>query len=115
MSESFYLCCLAIFLLQGVLLPWLVPCAGVLWYRRNKRMEALRKALPGIPKATVNDSREASEVLLSRLPKLIPLNCQHCGAGVLLQQCDTFCPSCRQRGELPADYAESSSLKAQAK
>jgi hypothetical protein len=101
-----YLCqiCLAIFLLQGILSPLLLIVLGFVWSRQNKKLERLRKQLePALAKNAKPDT-DVNKIL-DRLPKLKPLNCSNCGAGVLLQNDGTLCPNCQKRDPLPADYA----------
>ena len=104
-----YQICVAIFLLQGILLPILVLGAGIAWYRQARRVESLRKKLRLEP---AEPAAELPETLLAGLPKLAPLNCRHCGGAILLRDRDIICPSCQQTGELPPDYAAAMSLKA---
>ena len=114
MFAYFYQLCIVIFLLQGVLSPLLLIFSGVLWFRQSQRLESLKKDLDISREKKIKPS-ETSESILNRLPKLTPLSCADCGAGVLLQETETLCPHCHARGDLPEDYAAAVSLKSQAK
>lgn len=47
------------------------------------------------------------------LPRLQPLNCHTCGAGVLLGETETRCPSCGRRAPVPEDHRIVARLKSQ--
>ncbi len=59
----------------------------------------------------VSKSRDTRQSILENLPKLKPLNCGNCGAGVLLKELGTVCPRCDSRDALPDGYAETIGLK----
>ena len=113
MFEYFYDLCAVVFLLQGVSIPVLLAALYLLWRKRSRQLEDLRKELEAEGRKGVK-SDGLFEALLRRLPKLRPLKCANCGGGVLLRARATFCPYCGTEGELPEDYAEAVSLKARA-
>ena len=43
-------------------------------------------------------------IVAVNLPKLKPINCQSCGAGVPLQEIEMICPNCRTKSKVPEDY-----------
>jgi hypothetical protein len=110
MSAYFYQGCLVVFLLQGVSLPFLPLVSGVLWRRRNRRLESLEKELKLARRKQVKADKTL-ESILKGLPVLRPLNCKNCGGSLLLQESETLCPYCQTRGELPKDYAAAVRLK----
>jgi Zn finger protein HypA/HybF involved in hydrogenase expression len=110
----FYHVCLVIFLLQGISTPFLLLSSGLLWWKQSQRLESLKKELK-LSRGKKIKSDQIFESILNGLPKLRPLNCINCGAGVLLQETGTFCPHCQTRGDLPEDYAAAVSLKSQVK
>jgi hypothetical protein len=114
MFVYFYQVCLVIFLAQGILSPVLIIFSGVSWRRRSRKLEKLRRQIERLRGKEIKiDARYES--ILQSLPKLKPLKCKSCGAGVLLRQTETFCPNCHTRGDLPEDYAATVSLKSQSK
>jgi Zn finger protein HypA/HybF involved in hydrogenase expression len=114
MFAYFYHVCLVIFLLQGISTPFLLVISGVLWWKQSQQLESLKKELEISRREKIKPDK-IFELVLSKLPKLRPLNCINCGAGVLLQETQTFCPHCRSRGNLPEDYVAAVSLKWQVK
>jgi hypothetical protein len=114
MFRYFYQICLVIFLGQGIVLPLLIILAGALWAKQNRRLEALQKELAHARQQEKQTSKRIDRIL-AQLPKLQPLNCAACGAGLLLRESETRCPNCEARGPLPADYAATISLKQQLK
>ncbi|MDI1243376.1 MAG: hypothetical protein PSX80_15800 [bacterium] len=109
----FYHICLAVFLLQGISIPFLVIAAGLAWWKQSARLAQLER---GVSAADRKDKRNgAIESLIERLPNLAPLNCTACGAGVLLHPNETVCPHCGTCGPLPGDYAVAVNLKSQLK
>jgi Zn finger protein HypA/HybF involved in hydrogenase expression len=114
MFAYFYQVCLVIFLLQGFSIPILPIISGVLWLRRSRQLESLEKELNLTRQKNIK-SDKTFELILNGLPKLRPLNCEHCGGSVLLQESTTLCPYCQTRGELPEDYAAAITLKSEVK
>jgi Zn finger protein HypA/HybF involved in hydrogenase expression len=112
MFAYFYQVCLVIFLLQGFSIPILPIISGVLWLRRSRQLESLEKELNLTRQKNIK-SDQTFELILNGLPKLRPLNCEHCGGSVLLQESTTLCPYCQTRGELPEDYAAAITLKSE--
>jgi hypothetical protein len=108
----FYQICLAVFFVQGVTIPLIVLFSGILWWNQNRRLQYLEKLLERIRRKGTSGSTDISK-LLDHLPKLEPLKCISCGAGVLLREADTFCPYCKLPGPMPKDYAPAVSLKQQ--
>ena len=107
-----YHVCLVIFLLQGIATPFLLVISGLLWWKQSRQLESLKKELDLSRQKVIKPAR-IFELILNKLPKLRPLNCINCGAGVLLQTTATFCPHCHARNDLPEDYAAAISLKSQ--
>jgi len=114
MFAYFYQACAAIFILQGVATPFLLLFSGVLWWKQSRRLESLKKDLDSTPGKRLQ-SDQIFELILKALPKLRPLNCISCGAGLVLHKDETFCPHCHSRGDLPEDYAEAGKLKLEVK
>jgi Zn finger protein HypA/HybF involved in hydrogenase expression len=112
MFLSFYLACSAIFLIQGLALPVLVLISGLVWRRQRREIDAFNTELQLAQHENLKSS-PSLDVVLQALPKLQPLMCDHCGAGLLLQETQTFCPHCQKRGGLPEDYAAVTSLRLQ--
>ena len=100
---------LAVFLLQGILTPLLVIAAGIMWSRQNARLTELEREVHDAK--SKNKTAGRLESMIDRLPKLKPLNCISCGAGILLHPSETLCPNCGAEGPLPTDYAAAVSLK----
>ena len=114
MFSYFYQVCTVIFLLQGLSIPLLLVLFGVLWRNQARQLEFLNAELEQ-SRQKIRERGKAFELILSRLPKLQPLNCRNCGAGVALRELETFCPHCHTRGELPEDYVAAVSLKSKAR
>src|SRR5918998_3355762 len=114
MFAYFYQVCLAIFLLQGISIPFLLMISGILWWKQSQRIESLKGELELTRRKDIK-SDQIFESILNGLPKLRPLNCGNCGGSMLLQETETFCPYCQARGDLPEDYAAAVSLKSQVK
>src|SRR5215208_3886384 len=112
MFAYFYQACLIIFLLQGFSTPFLTLIAGVVWWKRSRRLESLERELRLARRKTVK-SDVVFESALDKLPKLRPLNCASCGGSLLLRKAETLCPYCGTRGDLPEDYAEALTLKSE--
>ena len=110
MFYYFYQLCVAVFLLQGASIPFLLALSGRLWWRQNRRLEGLKKELKVAPSKGVKPG-EVPELILKSLPVLKPLNCESCGGNVLLREAETLCPYCEARGPLPDDYAAATGLK----
>ena len=141
----FYHVCLALALLQGLSLPFLLIISFVLWQRQKQKRKRLKQALDVLllkelkTRMTPRQARESlkqglgvshgdatkylknikssdiSEQILENLPKLKPLKRINCGSGVLLKETETLCAYCGTRGDLPEDYAVAVSLKQEAK
>lgn len=43
-------------------------------------------------------------IFADNLPKLKPINCQNCGAGVPLQENEMICPNCGTKSKVPENY-----------
>ncbi len=112
MFYYFYQVCIAVFLVQGVSIPFLVALSGRLWWRQSRRLEVLKSELKVAPSREFKPG-EIPELILKSLPKLKPLKCVNCGGGVLLRETETFCPYCETRGPLPEDYAEANALRSE--
>jgi Zn finger protein HypA/HybF involved in hydrogenase expression len=112
MFYYFYQVCVAVFVLQGVAVPFVVLVSGFVWRGRGRRLEGLRAEVEaGRGKARDAGAGEALRLALERLPKLKPLRCEKCGGGVLLRESETLCPYCGARGETPEDYAATNALR----
>lgn len=109
----FYQTCVVISLLQGISLPFVIIIFRTLSRRQRQKHANLKKEL-GIVRRRKTKSTEISK-LIHDLPKLQPLNCDTCGAGVLLKETGTFCPHCQARSDLPEDYATAVSLRMEVK
>jgi hypothetical protein len=112
MFYYFYQICIAVFLVQGVSIPFLVAFSGWLWRRQSRRLEGLKGELK-VPPSRGLKPGEIPELILKSLPKLKPLSCVNCGGSVLLREPETFCPYCETRGPLPEDYAEANALRSE--
>jgi len=119
---AFYQICLGIFLIQGVGLPLFVIASFTIYFRQEKRLKTLQRmvdALAGKPKGSPDSApgkskerrRRSSHSLLDSLPKLAPLKCRQCGAGVILEETRSRCPHCQTTTPLPDDYAIAASLR----
>lgn len=118
---TFYQVCLWVFLIQGIGLPLLVIATFTIYFRQEKRLKTLQRmvdALAGRSKESSesapqkrNRRHRASESPLEALPKLQPLNCAQCGAGVILEETRSRCPNCQTTAPLPDDYAMAASLR----
>lgn len=109
----FYQICLAVFLIQGISIPFLVIAAGLAWSKQSTSLAELER---GVSAADRKDKRNgAIESLIERLPNLQPLNCTACGAAVLLHPNETICPHCGTCGPLPGEYVAAVDLKSQLK
>lgn len=114
MFRYFYQLCASIFMLQGVLLPLLVAVSGLIAWRQNRKLERLKEELH-IERGKSLKASEISGLALEQLPKLKPLNCASCGAGLLLKEHETLCPNCDSRAASPEDYAVAARLKREVK
>jgi hypothetical protein len=93
MFYYFYQICVALFLVQGVSIPFLLALSGWLWWKQNRGLESLRAELKSrAPKGF--KPGDISELILKGLPALKPLKCADCGGAVLLREAETFCPYC---------------------
>lgn len=100
MFRQIYEIALAIFLLQGVLIPVLLVAVGIAWYRQASRLTVLEKIV-------ARDRRRGAagrDTLLESLPKLDPLHCDGCGSPVALEAHSARCVGCKSLSDLPADY-----------
>ena len=105
----FYQIGLVVFLLQGVLTPLLVIAAGFVWQRQNRHLSAFELELREAK--AMGRAAGRLESIIDRLPKLKPLNCSSCGAGMLLHADETLCSHCGVKGPLPDDYAAAVTLR----
>jgi Zn finger protein HypA/HybF involved in hydrogenase expression len=112
MFYYFYQICIAVFLVQGVSIPFLLILSGWLWWRQNRVLESLSAKLKARAPKTVKP-RDISELILKGLPVLKPLNCANCGGAVLLREAETFCPYCETRAPAPEDYAATTALRSE--
>jgi len=94
-----------LFLFQGLSLPFIVLITYLICSRQWKRSQLIEK------QGRVSQVRAAFAPGTTGLPVFRPLNCPHCGAGLLLETSGTLCPHCQQRGELPKDYLRAVVLK----
>ncbi len=112
MFYYFYQVCVALFLVQGVSIPFLLILSGWLWWSRSRGLESLRAELKSrAPKAVKHD--DISELILKGLPALKPLKCAGCGGAVALREAETFCPYCEARAAAPEDYAATRALRSE--
>jgi Zn finger protein HypA/HybF involved in hydrogenase expression len=95
-------------LLQGFSLPFVIVIFRVLSRRQRQARANLKKELDSVRGSKTKSDEIAN--LIQNLPKLRPLNCDACGAAVLLKETETFCPHCETRSGLPEDYAVAVSL-----
>jgi len=101
-------------LLEGISLPFLIIIFRTLSVRHRRRRAKLKKELD-VVRGRKTKTVEISRLIEDDLPKLRPLKCRACGAGVLLKASETFCPHCETRGSLPEDYAAAVSLRPEVK
>ena len=94
-----------IFLFQGLSLPFIVLFAYLTFARQWKQSELIEK------RGRASQVRAAFAPSAAGLPEFRPLNCPHCGSGLLLDSSGTLCPNCKQRGDLPKDYQRTAVLK----
>ena len=108
----FYQTCVVIALLQGISLPLVVLVFRSL-SRRQRQESAVLKAELNLVRGVRgrSSSTDISKLIHDDLPRLQPLNCAACGAGVLLKETGTLCPHCETTGSLPEDYAAAVSLR----
>ena len=109
---SFYKTCVVIALLQGISLPFLIMIFRTLSLRQRRARHALKKELDGAP-GRKTKTAELATMIHNNLPKLQPLSCDTCGAGLLLKDTATLCPHCAAQGDLPDDYKVAVSLRAE--
>jgi Zn finger protein HypA/HybF involved in hydrogenase expression len=108
----FYKACVVISLLQGISLPFVIIVFRSLSRRHRQDRDELKKELSRVHGRSRKRS-ELSTLIQNDLPKLQPLNCDSCGAGVLLRETATLCPHCAAQGHLPDDYKAAVSLRAE--
>lgn len=111
--DYFYKTYVVVSLLQGISLPFVIVICRRLSRRQRQRRASLKRELKGV-RASKTKAADISK-LIHDLPKLQPLNCDSCGAEVLLEETETFCPHCQARNDLPEDYAVAVSLRADVK
>ena len=109
----FYQIFVVVSLLQGVSLPFVILSFRSLSRRHRQERASLKRELNSVRRYKT-ESTEIS-TLIQSLPKLQPLNCGACGAGVLLKETETYCPHCEARNALPEDYAAAVSLRTEVK
>lgn len=109
----FYQIWVVIALLQGISLPFVIISFRSLSRRHRQNLASLKRELP--PRRRHKHKSTEISTLLQNLPKLQPLNCDTCGAGVLLKETETFCPHCEARRDLPEDYAAAVALRMEVK
>ncbi len=100
MFRQVYEIAVAVFLLQGLLIPVLLLVSGIAWSRQIARLTVMEKAV-------VRDRKQRGEGLdrlLGSLPKLDPLQCANCGSPVVLDARSARCIGCASVSELPPDY-----------
>ena len=112
MFYYFYQVCVAVFLVQGVSIPFLLALSGWLWWGRSRGLESLRAELKSRAPKGVGPG-DISELILKGLPALKPLKCANCGGAVLLREAETFCPYCEARAAAPEDYAATRALRSE--
>jgi Zn finger protein HypA/HybF involved in hydrogenase expression len=118
MFYYFYQVCVAVFLIQGASIPFLVALSGLAWCGQSRRTGKLRAEL-GAAKGKDSKARgdvsagEAARLILESLPKLEPLKCGGCGGNVLLRETGTLCPYCGTRGDAPEDYTAANALRSE--
>ena len=110
----FYQAWVVLSLLQGISLPFVIIIFRTLSLRQRQESANLKKELD-LVRGHKSTSTEISRLIHNDLPKLQPLNCDSCGAGVLLTETGTFCPHCETKSSLPADYAAAVSLRIEVK
>ena len=98
---------LAVFLLQGALIPVLLLLSGTMWFRQMARLSGMERELAGERK----QHRKTLTSLLGLVPKLQPLNCTNCGSVVALEVESVTCTSCDSAAELPRDYVATVKLR----
>lgn len=120
-----------VFLVQGLSLPLLLLLSHFVWRRQANRRKLLEERLAdgfdAVVKMTRNQREKAFAAragkgsgeeyftdLVSHIPQLKPLNCRNCGAGVLLESADSYCPNCMRREPLPPDYVHALIIRADA-
>ena len=111
----FYQSCVVISLMQGISIPFLIIIFRTLSLRHRQKRANLKTELKVGRGGGNNKSTEISELIQNNLPKLQPLKCGTCGAGVLLKETEIFCPHCETRSILPEDYAAAVSLRLEVK
>ena len=107
MFRQVYEIALAIFLLQGVLIPILLLVSGLAWFRQMGRLAVVEKALVRDRKR----HRKSLDSLLGAIPKLDPLHCASCGSALALEANAARCVSCRAVSALPEDSRATAALR----
>lgn len=110
----FYQTCIVISLLQGISLPFVIIIFRTLSRRQRREKASLKKELD-VVRGHKTKSTDISKLIHDDLPKLQPLNCDTCGAGVLLKETGTLCPHCERQSSLPEDYAAAVLLRRELK
>jgi hypothetical protein len=113
----FYQTCVAIALLQGISLPFVILVFRSLSRRQRQESADLKAELNLVRgvRGRKTKSTDISRLIHDDVPKLQPLNCEACGAGVLLKETGTLCPNCETKGKLPEDYTAAVSLRREVK
>ena len=112
-----YQICVVIALLQGISLPFVIIVFRRLSRRQRQESAALQDELDKVRAVRGRKSRptDISKLIHDDLPRLQPLNCDACGAGMLLKETGTLCPHCQTKGGLPDDYSAAVSLRTEVK
>jgi hypothetical protein len=94
-------------------LPLLLVLSGRAWWRQTSELEALSTKAEAAQAAgkTWKSTQHGLDKLLAHLPKLAPLQCHACGAGLRLGLEDATCAHCSTRRPLPEDYAVLAKLR----
>ena len=116
----FYQTCVVIALLQGISLPFVIVVFRKLSRRQRQESADLKRELDLVSgsrgvRGRKSSSTDVSQLIHDDLPRFQPLNCDACGAGVLLKETGTLCPHCETKGSLPEDYAAAVSLRTEVK
>ena len=89
-----------LFLLQGVLTPFLLFAFGALWFRQLARVAAMKRLVGWGSKR----KEKKLGALLAAVPKLAPLSCRSCGSPMALEDASARCIGCASSEALPEDY-----------
>ena len=113
----FYQACVLIALLQGLSLPFVIVVFRRLSRRQRQESAGLKGELDRARGGHKHNRRlkDVSQLIHDDLPRFQPLNCEACGAGVLLKETGTLCPHCEAKGSMPEDYTAAVSLRTEVK